>query len=192
MKPKKCKRRTNKYTKRRQKQKHIGGGYTRKKIIEGIQSTIKSAQRTFEDARIGYRNAIATYELKKLYDTEQGQYVFEQLGRINFERNPKGVLRELINQVLPANGLIFDNDEAYIGKIGDLTQAYEKINLDGLKDLKSNHSDLLDFFEKFLLLLKDEKYISDISKHRNMSKGQKKSKNRNSMFNEENVTNSTL
>jgi len=61
-----------------------------------------------------------------------------------------------------------------------------------LKDLKSNHSDLLDFFEKFLLLLKDEKYISDISKHRNMSKGQKKSKKRNSMFNEENVTNSTL
>jgi len=36
MKPKKCKRRTNKYTKRRQKQKHIAGGYTRKEIIEGV------------------------------------------------------------------------------------------------------------------------------------------------------------
>lgn len=186
MKPKKCKRRTNKYTKRRQK--HIGG-YTSKNIFQGIGNRIKSAKRTFEDARIGYRNAIATYELKKLYDTEQGQYVFEQLGRINFERNPKGVLRELINQVLPANGLIFDN---YEDKIKDVTQAYEKINLDGLKDLKSNHNVLLDFFEKFLLLLKDDKYISDISKHRNMSKGQNKSKKRNSMFNGENVTNSTL
>lgn len=182
MKPKKCKRRTNKYTKRRQK--HIGG-YTSKNIFHGIGSTIKSAQRTFEGAHINYRNAIAAYELKKLYDTEQGQYVFEQLGRINFERNPKGVLRELINQVLPANGLIFDNYEAYIGKIEDLTQAYDKINLDGLKDLKSNHSDLKFFFEKFLLLLQDEKYISDISKHRNTSKGQKKSKNINSMFNSE-------
>ena len=190
------------------KKKKIIGGYIGETVVKGLSDYM---QKTYEGTQQSYRNVKAAYEIKKLYDTEEGQYVLEQLGRINYERYPKAVLKELINQALPSNDetSIPSNEETsipsngetsiyekkfteeHIEKIGKVLSSYEEINLDAFKNFEANRDHLIAFFENFLKLLEDEKYISALQDYRKTSKVKvKKRKNKRKSKTESNMSSS--
>ena len=93
-----------------QKNKKIIGGYAGS-AVRSMRNTVGRYMRnTYEGTQQSIRSAKAVYEIKKLYDTEQGQYLLSELGRISYEKNPKIILKQIMKEVVPK-----DKDNFFFG-----------------------------------------------------------------------------
>lgn len=158
-----------------------------KKIIGGFgvvgDSLLGSARRymrnAYEGTQQSFRSAKAAYEIKKLYDTKEGQYVLSHLGRISYEKNPKKILEKIMNEVVPKNKEDFfsseNQREKYYKTIDQLETSYKEISSEAFNDFTSNRVPLVNFLQNLLTLVEDSSYVSTLQNMKNRkNKTQKK------------------
>jgi len=166
------KRQTQKNKKNSSRKKIIGGGY-----VDGVGRYLRNA---YEGSKQTLRSAKAAYEIKKLYDTKQGQYVLSELGRISYEKNPKKILKKIMNEVVPKNkdNIFFSEDQLEKGHkeiIEKLEASYEEISSEAFNDFTSNRVPLVNFLQNLLALIEDSSYILILQNMKNRkNKTQKK------------------
>lgn len=176
------KRQTQKNKKISSRKKIIGGGY-----IDDVGRYLRNA---YEGTQQSFRSAKAAYEIKKLYDTKQGQYVLSELGRISYEKNPKKILNKIMNEVVPKNKDNFFFSEEQLEKghkeiIEQLEASYQEISSDAFNDFTSNRVPLVNFLQNLLALVEDSSYVSTLQ---NMKNRKNKAHSKNIVSNAGNET----
>lgn len=174
---------------RRKKTKKIIGGFVGDSVLGSARRYVRNA---YEGSKQTLRFAKAAYEIKKLYDTKQGQYVLSELGRISYEKNPKKILKKIMNEVVPKNkdNIFFSEDQledSHKEIIQQLEASYEEISSEAFNDFTSNRVPLVNFLQNLLALVEDSSYVSTLQNMKNRKNKTQKKKNVSNTDNESEI-----